>query len=473
MKRLFRIASAVLALPASLALLISPDAAAQSARAFEVRAAQAVKHWTPERRAAAIPRDLVIDERGLGYLRAPGNVLVPYGHNVAAKPVAGGAKDTTPPTVGSMTPANGATVGAAVAFSASISDASGVRSATVNVRQGTGPVQSFAMSKGAGDTWSASLSGFTNGAWSWYVVAKDNAKPANTTTSAVLGFTVNTGGGGGGGGASVPNAEYTAGGIVQTAVGRIYFEMPSNARRTRWAGYVCSGTVMNDGATDRSIVITAAHCVYDDANKAYARNVLFIPDQAHTNGTGTDLNCGNDPIGCWAPDFGVVDVNWTTRTFPDNVAWDYAYYVVGNAGAYTPGITAVSPILDGAVTPMTVSYAAPSVGGDTHALGYSYDVDPQFMYCRDPMEDMDAANWWLPNCGLSGGSSGGPWAQSFANGNGTIMSVNSWGYTTQPGMAGPKLSGTSASCLLARAKAGALGVNYADGDAGVTVTNCP
>ena len=54
-------------------------------------------------------------------------------------------------------------------------------------------------------------------------------------------------------------------------------------------------------------------------------------------------------------------------------------------------------------------------------------------------------NFWLPNCGLSGGSSGGPWVQPFTNGNGTIISVNSWGYTNQPGMAGPKLSGTSAS----------------------------
>ncbi|MEK9719850.1 MAG: hypothetical protein VW257_02110 [Quisquiliibacterium sp.] len=41
-------------------------------------------------------------------------------------------------------------------------------------------------------------------------------------------------------------------------------------------------------------------------------------------------------------------------------------------------------------------------------------------------------------------------------GNGPIISVNSWGYTTSPGMAGPKLSGTSASCLFDRAKDGAL-----------------
>jgi hypothetical protein len=40
-----------------------------------------------------------------------------------------------------------------------------------------------------------------------------------------------------------------------------------------------------------------------------------------------------------------------------------------------------------------------------------------------------------------------------SEGAGPIMSVNSWGYTNQPGMAGPLLNGTSASCLFTKAKA--------------------
>ena len=70
---------------------------------------------------------------------------------------------------------------------------------------------------------------------------------------------------------------------MQTAAGRLFYEMPSNPRRKRWGGYVCSGTVVSDGATGRSVILTASHCVYDDANKAFARNVLFIPNQAGTN----------------------------------------------------------------------------------------------------------------------------------------------------------------------------------------------
>src|SRR6185503_2355842 len=190
---------------------------------------------------------------------------------------------------------------------------------------------------------------FTNGSWSWYVVAQDNGKPANTTTSAQWPFTVNTGGGGGGGGGTIPDAEWTGGGVVQRAAGRIYFEMPANIGRTRWDGYVCSGTAVSDGTGSRSIVLTASHCVYDDANKAFARNVMFIPDQAHTTAAGTDRVCANDPIGCWVPNFGVVDVNWTTRTFPNNVHWDYAFYVVSDTGAHQAGLTAANDALDAAV----------------------------------------------------------------------------------------------------------------------------
>ena len=39
-----------------------------------------------------------------------------------------------------------------------------------------------------------------------------------------------------------------------------------------------------------------------------------------------------------------------------------------------------------------------------------------------------------------------------SGGSGPVISVNSWGYTNQPGMAGPKLSGTSAATLFSTAK---------------------
>jgi len=60
-----------------------------------------------------------------------------------------------------------------------------------------------------------------------------------------------------------------------------------------------------------------------------------------------------------------------------------------------------------------------------------------------------------------------------ATGNGPVISVNSWGYTTSPGMAGPMLDTTRASCLFGEAKALAVPENATvDGDAGVAVDYC-
>ena len=104
---------------------------------------------------------------------------------------------------------------------------------------------------------------------------------------------------------------------------------------------------------DRSVILTAAHCVYDDANKAFARNVIFIPDQTDTTGTGTDLNCSNDPMGCWSPLFGVVDVKYAATIFPNNNAWDYAFCVVSDTGAHTSGfLTGFCDALDRAAGSM-------------------------------------------------------------------------------------------------------------------------
>lgn len=476
--------------------LFSVNAAAQNAKAIEASKARVVDYWTSERRANAIPRDLVIDPRGLGYLKRPDGTLYPYGHDTPAQasaenktispfgqPAAG---DTTPPTISNMMPAAGATIGASYTFSAKVTDVSGVKSVTFKIRKGSSTAQSFSATKSAGtDIWTVALQGFTDGNWSWWVEAKDGArKGGNTGSSGIVNFTVSTNGGSSGSGDTVTSNPWTAGGLVQMAAGRLYFEMPNNSKRQGpWTGYVCSGTVAADATSGRSVVITAAHCVYDDVNKAFARNVMFIPDQAGTTGSGTDLNCTNDPIGCWVPSFGVVDNNWTSRTFPDNIAWDYAFYVVLDSGAHEGSLSSTEA-LDNAAGAMTISFSGVNVNDGitgstspdfTYALGYSYSEDPKFMYCAEDMTTQGTVNWWLPSCALTGGSSGGPWVQPMntSTGNGPIVSVNSWGYTNQPGMAGPKLFNTSAACVFD------LAINEPfpsttplDGDAGTAVT-CP
>lgn len=458
-----------------------------AAPGFSATRERVVEHWNSERRNAAIPRDLLIDPRGRGFLRGPGGTLTPYGKDMTprARPPGaggGGSSDNNPPTISDMYP-NLITIGASDTFSATVTDDSGVKSVSFTIEYPNGvTTQTFNPGK-SGDMWSIDLQGFTNGEWRWWVTAKDaSGKGGNTGTSAPVDFTVDTGDGSSEPPApgAITNAEWLGGGAVQTAAGRIYFEMPKNAKRKGpWQGYVCSGTVVADAVGGRSVVMTAAHCVYDDVNEAFARNVLFIPDQAHTSpGSVTDLNCDNDPLGCWVPSYGVVDVKWTTSVFPNNIAWDYAFYVVNDTGMHSQHEDLnVDDALDVAAGSLLVDFLPPALNdgvagsGDdyTHALGYSYSEDPKFMYCAEDMTTEGAVNWWLPSCGLSGGSSGGPWMQPIDSGNGPVISVNSWGYTGSPGMAGPILSGTSAQCVFDEARLGVEPTSSNDGDAGTAV----
>jgi hypothetical protein len=457
---------AALAIAASVAVASSASASPASQRVAD--------HWTPERMAQAQPRDIVMDARGLSYLRMKGGMLKPYGHatpaRVAAAPAArpvpsakpgGGGGDTTPPAIGARSPAGGDTIGANHVFAATVTDeGSGVRSVSFVIRYPDGRTQSFAAAKSSGsDEWTVSFTGFWDGRWSWEIVAKDNgARGGNTTTVGPISFTVDIGGGSGGGDPSaVTNAPWTGGGTVQTAAGRIYFEMPANRKATRWNGYVCSGTVVEDARGNASIVLTAAHCVYDDANKVFARNVMFIPDQDATTGTGTDRDCANDRLGCWVADFGVVDADWSSRSWPENIPWDYGYYVVRPDGFDDGSQNPVEAPLEAIAGVLRVQFSeAPTLGDPTHALGYSYSDDPNVMYCSEGLGVNGADNWWLSQCGLGGGSSGGPWMQPVSGGDGPVISVNSWGYSSSPGMAGPKLSGTSAHCVKQVAETSAL-----------------
>lgn len=425
-----------------------------------------VAHWTPARIDAAAPRDFAVDRRGLSYLKKKDGSLEPHGHSrpqlyattipsqpaPAARGIPPTAADVTGPVVTALSPAAGATIGASATFSATVTDTTGVKSVTFKTVSPSGRKQSFAATA-SGSTYRATISGFTTGTWRWFVVARDTNRKSNTTTTARVTFAVNTGGGGS---TNVANSAWLKVGAVQNAAGRIYFEMPTTASQTSWNGYVCSGTVATDSTTGRSVIITAAHCVYDDVNKAFARNVLFIPNQVNTTGTGTDYDCNNDPLGCWTPSFGVVDTDWTTRTFPSNIPWDYAYYVVSDTGAHS-GTPVANSALDVTAGSLAVQFTAPTVGTFTDALGYSYNQDPKFMYCAEALARENSYNgWWLGQCGLSGGASGGPWMADASVGNGPITSVNSWGYTNQPGMGGPSLAGTSASCLFDIGKAQAF-----------------
>lgn len=59
--------------------------------------------------------------------------------------------------------------------------------------------------------------------------------------------------------------------------------------------------------------------------------------------------------------------------------------------------------------------------------------------------------WWLDQCGLTPGSSGGPWLTDFnpdhPETSGKIVAVNSYGFANRPGMGAAMVDASAARCL--------------------------
>jgi hypothetical protein len=158
--------------------------------------------------------------------------------------------------------------------------------------------------------------------------------------------------------------------------------------------------------------------------------------------------------------------------------FDYAYYTViddrsTHRGGYRQGLTGV---LDRDVTPMALDFDADPRGEFIVSIGYSADKDPSLRHCSQTNTDIHGLSWyanlWLDDCGMTGGASGGPWLVDMDNnGVGTLISVSSWGFTDQPGMAGPVLrtrDGSVAECLFEKAKSARDPGNVG----GIIVNNC-
>jgi hypothetical protein len=247
-------------------------------------------------------------------------------------------------------------------------------------------------------------------------------------------------------GASWPNGK----GKVYQATGKVYFEMGGS-------GWVCSGTSLSDGnRASYSLVITAGHCVYDEEHftgqlAGFATNWLFIP-QFDSNPTFT---CANTAYGCWTATALVVNGGFARAGgFNDQATnYDWGFAVVGGGGK-----TGTSLQLDSTVG--TFAYQAAAMSANTVVDAFGYPAAQKYhgndlVYCQGPI-GFDALNgnstYKLP-CGMTGGSSGGPWFSGFANADGTstgdsgtVQSLNSYGYSGQSNMYGPKFnSNTSAT----------------------------
>ena len=239
---------------------------------------------------------------------------------------------------------------------------------------------------------------------------------------------------GGGSGGNVTGATWTKGGRVSTAVGKVYFTMDGQ-------NWQCSGSVATDTRAGYSLVLTAAHCAYDETNYAFATNWMFIPSW----GSAPSQACSATVHGCWTANALTVHQGYASAGGFNNQATrhDFAFAVVGAGGksgnaqldSTAGSFGLVSPI--GSVTNGTRMYAF----GYPAAGRYNGNV---LTYCAgNIIQDIyNGNNTWGLGCDMTGGSSGGGWFANFneTTGVGSLGSLNSYGYSGIRNMYGPKFN---------------------------------
>ena len=216
-------------------------------------------------------------------------------------------------------------------------------------------------------------------------------------------------------GAPVTYGKPTAGGDIQPMaasespvanIGKVFFTL--NGRN-----YVCSGNSV--GATNGSVVATAAHCVHSGKGK-YATNWIFVP--AYENGAA--------PYGQWSATKLTAPTQWTKG---GDITYDTAFAKVGTLNgrtlAATVGGTAIAFNQARGLGYEAFGYpaAAPFNGQTLKSCAGTASPDP---YGQTQSQGIP--------CDMTGGSSGGPWFL----GSGAQNSVNSFGYNNIPNvMFGP------------------------------------
>ena len=253
---------------------------------------------------------------------------------------------------------------------------------------------------------------------------------------------------------TVTGASWEGGGAVLGTTGKVLFSMGGNY-------YVCSATVISDAVTTRSIVLTAGHCIYDETNHLFAENWVFVPawDTRPTSLDGAGLFCDSTAYGCWtATSLDASNVFANEPGFTVTATQhDYAFAVMGAGG--------FSGLQLDAVAGSQPLYTADTVGieSDTWAFGYPSQgkyKGNDLTYCHgllnyDGKVGVDWSTYKLA-CGMTGGSSGGPWFRDFVNtgalaGAGTVFSVTSYGYGSSKYLYGPILNSETAGMFGAAA----------------------
>jgi V8-like Glu-specific endopeptidase len=208
--------------------------------------------------------------------------------------------------------------------------------------------------------------------------------------------------------AQIPNSpglRWTDGGAVVRTTGRVFFTTASGRNAS------CSGSAVT--SENRSVVITAGHCVKQNGN--FHRNWVFVP--AFDN--------GRRPFGTWVATRLLTTPQWNAR---EDINFDVAAAVM----APLQGRTLVD-----VVGGQGIAFNQPR-GLQMFSFGYPA-AEPfdgsRLIYCSGrTFNDTVMTRDLGLRCNMTGGSSGGPWFRSFneSTGLGWVNSVNSFKYNFAP-----------------------------------------
>ncbi|MFJ4920304.1 trypsin-like serine peptidase [Streptomyces sp. NPDC088725] len=199
--------------------------------------------------------------------------------------------------------------------------------------------------------------------------------------------------------ASSPTA-WTGGGLISTTVGKVFFQ------RADGGTFACSATVAN--SDNKSVVLTAGHCVVDAGTGEVYRNWVFIPGYAN----------GNRPFGTFTATrlFNVAQYVSTGG----NANWDFAFAALGQVNGRSVANT---------VGAEGIAFNS-ATGRHTHSFGYGgSDAEgngERLNHCEgDEFPDAGRAGstMWGIDCVQSGGSSGGGFLADFdtSTGGGSLV----------------------------------------------------
>lgn len=234
-------------------------------------------------------------------------------------------------------------------------------------------------------------------------------------------------------------AEWTDGGLPQTAVGKIFFTSGGS-------NYVCSGALVTDSNASKAIVLTAGHCAIDKGR--FSTNFMFVPNYDSYVDSAGIVSVPNSAK--WYASNLVVRTEFASaRQFNTTaIQHDWAFAVIPT-GTFTKdkktfsnGLTAP----DDKGNSFALSVGGFNADGNTStAFGYpaaSPYNGKYLIYAKGSIStDLSASTWGMPSL-LTGGASGGPWLSVLTSDTysaGSVSSLNSYKYTNDTTrMYGPK-----------------------------------